>query len=438
MAVSAGAAEGPAPVTDTGLDSCVQAALVNSPDLRAAGHRVSAAAAGSQEAGSAWYPQVSVAGNWARTDNPPQAFFMDLNQRQASLQKDFNQPDDTENYRGSVVAKALLFDGGQRASSHRMAKENLALAGASRDALRNEVVHAVARGYYGARQARAHMKVQEEALQSLAESVRVAEERRKAGAALEADILSLQVRMAQAQQDFVRATNGFVLAVASLNAVIGKDWVTVESLAGGEPATTPSPPPATEAGNASIEHRPELEAARRAARIQEAAVRKAQAEYLPSVSAFGSVDWDSDRLKDWQDSYLVGAVMQWDLFTGFRRGAAVTGARERLAEAQAQEEQAHRQLSLDLTQARLQMDELWTRLGVAEKGQQAAAEALRLTKARYLQGAADLGELLNAQLSLTAMQSSRVSAHYDYLLARVNWDRARGELVRYPVAPHRQ
>ena len=79
------------------LEQCVRTALEFSPDLHAAAARVEAARAMVQQAESARYPQLALSAAYSRTDNPPQAFFMSLNQRQASMMGDFNNPDDTDN-----------------------------------------------------------------------------------------------------------------------------------------------------------------------------------------------------------------------------------------------------------------------------------------------------------------------------------------------------
>ena len=78
---------------------------------------------------------------------------MELNQRVASLQKDFNQPEDTSNWRNSVVAKVRLLDGGQRGLGRNMARLGADAARLGRAAADNELVHQVTRGFYGALQA---------------------------------------------------------------------------------------------------------------------------------------------------------------------------------------------------------------------------------------------------------------------------------------------
>ena len=89
------------------LNRCIVTALHLNPDLQAAVSRLEAAKAAEKAVSSAYYPQLGLSSTWARTDNPPQAFFMALNQRRASLQKDFNNPEDTDNIRSSVGAQWL-------------------------------------------------------------------------------------------------------------------------------------------------------------------------------------------------------------------------------------------------------------------------------------------------------------------------------------------
>ena len=79
-------------------------------------------------------------------------------------------------------------------------------------AVRNELIYQVNRGYYGVLEAQSFVKVQKETVESLEESLRIANERFKAGSAVKTDVLNLEVKLAQAQQDLISAQNGFQLA----------------------------------------------------------------------------------------------------------------------------------------------------------------------------------------------------------------------------------
>jgi outer membrane protein TolC len=408
------------------LDGCVAAALEANPDLQAARSRLDAARAALRETASAYYPQIGVSGNWARTDNPPQAFFMQLNQRQASLQKDFNQPDDTENQRGSAALQWRLMDGGRREADRRTARNTSESADHMLAAVRNDLVYQVNRAYYSVLKARAFVGVRTQEVASIEENLRVANERLKAGGAMRTDVLNLDVVLSQAREELIRARNGLSLAVAALNTAVGKDVLTDADVAGLDSGVKDIQPPSGLTHD--IDGRPELRAAGSQSQAMDAVLDRARREYMPVLSAMGSLDWDSDDWGDFERSYFVGAVAELNLFDGFRTRSGVARARANASAARADQDKLRQALRFDLKQAVLGEQEAWERLGIAGKSMASAEEALRLTRERYRQGAADIAELMMAQVGLTATASRELAARYDYLLARSNVARACGEI----------
>ena len=410
------------------LDDCIAIALRDNPDVRAATERVQAARAALSEARSAYYPTLGSSVTYARTDNPPQAFMMMLNQRSVSMQSDFNNPPDTDNLALGLGLKYRLFDFGRRSLDTAMAREGSEIQQLVLQGLRNELIHQVARGYYSVLQASAYVAVQEESVQTLQESLRVANERVKAGSAVKTDVLNLDVQLAQANEDLIRARNGVRLTLAALNTAIGTNLAGSSNM----PAVVelPATPPPDHEDTAVLQDRPELQAARKGATVQQTALQKARKQYWPTVNAFGSLDWNSAVSSDFERSYLVGVMAEVDLFDGFRRQSVTTGAKAQARAAEAEVTKAANNLALDLTAASIQAGEAWERLEVARKSIANAEEALRITRERYQQGAANLPELLTAQVGLTGTRTRNVAARYDYLTALSNLQRARGELVR--------
>ena len=231
--------------TAQSLTDCLRAAEAESPTLAAAWHRLEASEAAYQSARSGFYPTVTLSGGYTRTDNPPQAFFMELNQRQASLLEDFNNPDDTDNVRGSIGFRWLLLDAGRRGLMSDAAASSQEVAAALLDAARHDVSFQVTRAFYSTLQAAALVEVRQETLASLEENLRVARERVAAGSAIKTDVLNLEVQLAEAREQLIRAENGVRLAVAALNTAIGRDLVTdAASLTASAiaPSTRSSPP----------------------------------------------------------------------------------------------------------------------------------------------------------------------------------------------------
>lgn len=410
------------------LDECIQAALRESPDALVALERVQAAGAMIRQAESAFYPRLNVGANWARTDNPPQAFMMSLNQRTLNMADPAfnpNEPDDTENVRLTAGAQWRLFDG-KRLLQRMMSRYGKDAAEEQYQAVRNELVYQVIHGYYRVLQAQDNVRVQQETVESLDESLRVANERFNAGSVVKTDVLNLEVSLAQAREDLIRAKNGVRLSVAALNMIIGRDLVDAEGLPSSAHPKV-QPPPAEELDG--VDGRPEYRAVQLAAQIKRKAYVKAMRAYYPEFNAFGSYDWDSDTFSDFEDSYMVGVMASWDVFTGFQRPAHIAQAKAEWRGAAAEVDKVRNQLTMDLKQAYIKASEAYERMGVSDKSLQSAEEALRITSEQYRQGAADITILLTAQVGLTATQMRNVSAHYDYIIASANIQRARGQLA---------
>lgn len=407
------------------LSECLNAAMESNPSLEAAAQRVAAASAAIESARSGYYPTVGLAGSYTLTDNPPQAFFMNLNQRVASFEEDFNQPDDTDNIRGSLTFRMMVLDAGQRGLMADMAVAGQDSASAMLHAVRNELVYEVIRAYHSVLQATALLTVREETIDSISENLRVANERMAAGTVIKTDVLNLEVQLAAAREELIRAKNGQKLAVAALNTAIGQELVTdAASLESVAPESLSKPPDSIDLNR--VESRPEWLAALRHVDAAAMDVKRIARDRLPTVSAFGSLDADSGDADSFEDSYLVGAMVEMDIFTGFRRKSNLSAASARANEAKAQLAQLRNQLTLDLKRSHFMTQDVWERWLVAHSSEENAEESLRITRERYEQGAADITELLTAEVARTASRSRSVTALYDYVIALANMNRAQG------------
>jgi len=413
------------------LGECVREALSGNPGVRAAAARAVSAREAVGQARSAWWPRLGVGASWAMTDNPPQAFMMALNQRSLDMMDPAfnpNEPDDSANMRFSAGLRYRCFDGGLRAAQAGMAEAGASAAGHAVSAARNGLIHEVTRGYYGVLQAQSFVGVMESSVSSLEESLRVARERLSAGAAVQTDVLNLEVQLAQAKEDLIRSRNGVRMAIAALNTAIGIELVPEAGIAdAGDGAGEVCEVRGGQDGAEFM--RAEVAAADAMVRVSENALARARRAYSPAVSLFGSYDWDTEEGDSFEGSYMAGLAAEWDVFTGFQRGHAVAQARADLDAARHEAVAARSSVALDVKRAGLMFDEAIERAEVARKSVENALEAARITRERYRQGVADISILLTAELGLTATRSRNVAARYDCLVARSNLARARGELV---------
>jgi len=413
------------------LEACIRASLENNPDVQAGTTRIQAARYMIKQAQSAYYPRLYVSGAYSITDNPTQAFMMELNQHNLDMRDpsfDPNDPGDTDNLRFSVGLQYRLYNGGQNVLNIRMAEDQKAAKELHLASVQNELVHQVTIGYYSVLQAQAFVTVQEESVTSLEENLRVATARFHAGSAVKTDVLNLDVKLAQAREDLILANNGVRLAIASLNTAIGEDMIALDGLPVPYQEDLEEEP--IRLDYTVLENRPELKAAKKMSEIIETSYRKASQERYPTVNAFGSYDVDSGDASDFENSYLVGVMAKWEFFDGNQRSSKALSAKAEWRAAKNEEKKVYNNLRLDLHQAFLKASEAWQRLDVTKKSVANAKEALRITGEQYKEGAADITVLLTAQVGLTAQKTRNVAAYYDYLTALSNFERARGEAVK--------
>jgi len=380
-----------------------------------------------RQAESAYYPRMYLSGAYSVTDNPPQAFMMSLNQKDLDMAQqgfDPNDPDHTDNVRLSLGLKYQIYDGGIKPIHVQMAKESKHLRELGLRAVQNELIHQVTRGYYGVLQAQSFVTVQKESVKSLEESLRVATVRFNAGSAVKIDVLNLEVKLAQAREDTIRAKNGVQLAIASLNTAIGSDLILSDGIPVPDREDIRAKPENIDFS--IIENRPELKATHTMTSIREQSYEKVSRENRPTMSAFGSYDFDSGDFTEFENSYLMGVMAEWEIFDGYQQASKTKAARAEWQTAKNEALKARNDLRLDLHQAYLKAIDAWERLEVSEKSIESASEALRITSELYKQGVAEISVLLTAQVGLTAQKTRSVAAYYDYLTALSNYDRARG------------
>lgn len=390
----------------------IRFALTNSPDARIAQQRIVAAQAGIDQANAAMWPVIQLQSSYTRTDNPMMVFGSILAQRayNYSAPPDFNSLPDLDDLNVKSLVSMPLYAGGRIRAGREGAH---AMAAASRheaQAVRNDIAFEVARAFQTVLKTRAFIQATTAAVQSYETNLVLAKKRFAAGTLLKADVLDVQVRLAQARDDAVRAQNANALAVRALRTLLGvsdPDFQVAN--------TAPDvPPPKT----GDYLQRPELLAMQQRERAAATAVRGAKAGYRPKLSAFASLDYDYGfRTEGDGKSYTAGAVVQWNLWDGKLTRAKVAEARAKQQAAAQQTRKLRLALSLQVEQAQLRLNAADQRLAVTDQEVAQATESLQLTQARFGEGLALGTQLFDAETALTAARVRHAQAEADRHIA---------------------
>lgn len=303
-----------------------------------------------------------------------------------------------------------LYTGGRNQAGRAAAKANTEAARQDSEAVRNALGFEVARAFHTVLKTREFIRAAEASVNSYATNVTIAQKRLVGGTLLKTDVLDLQVRLAQAREDLIRARNANALATRALRNLLGIEEGPFEV--------------AETAPGASVPHsddfsgRAELAAARQRERAAEEQVHGARSGFLPRLSAFASLDYDyGAKFDKGAGSYTAGALLQWDIWDGFLTHSKVSEARANLETAREEQRKLRLALDFEVEQARLDLQAANQRLAVTEQAVAQARESTDLTRARFEQGAALSTQLMDAETSLVGARVRRAEAEADQRIA---------------------
>jgi outer membrane protein len=225
---------------------------------------------------------------------------------------------DNLNVRGGVVVP--LYSGGRTPAVRDAAQAGVRAARHGELATQTTLAWEVARTFHTVQKARSIVRAAEAAVGSFTTNAALARKRFEAGTLLKSEVLDVEVRLAQAREDLVRARNAASLATRALRSLLGLEE-------GDFTVSDAVPEVEAPAGGTALD-RSELRAAEEGERAAEARVREARAGYRPRLSAFAEATYDHGwRFNGGGDSYAAGAAIEWDLWDGQLTRGRVSEAR---------------------------------------------------------------------------------------------------------------
>jgi TolC family type I secretion outer membrane protein len=404
------------------LTRAIEMALDHNERIAASRHRVEGADQRIGVARSGFFPQVNVGEAFRRTTNPMWAFGTKLNQ-EVIAQSDFdparlNDPPAIDNFSTVFSAHWPVFDAGRTWYGWRQAKldHQAAVQGAAR--LQQEIIAMTVEAYAGVILANQYLQTIDQALASARSHLDMIASRLNAGLVVKSDLLRAQVHIARLTQQGLDARSRAIVAMAGLNAVMGRPVDAANDL---PPILDPGAPATEDVSRWSaraLEVRPDLQAIRLKEQMAEEEVRKTRAAHFPSVSVVSDYEINTEDFSGSGDNYTVGAMVSLNLFSGQGFSARQREAAAALAEARALARGMVRQIEVETRQAFMAADSAFARIGTAETAIDQAREALGIVVSRYRTGLLTIVELLDAETALHQARTDRVQAVHDFIVAR--------------------
>ncbi len=176
----------------------------------------------------------------------------------------------------------------------------------------------------------------------------------------------------------------------------------------------------------ALSHNASLQALQHLKAFNQEVITLQRSEYLPSLAAFGTYDWQSqsNRLgQTWDKLYAsshVGLTLSVNLFNGFRTTSKVAQAKKDTRKVEEQIYAAREGLRTQLQNIRYRLQESARRIQSQGRTVELAEKGYQIAQTRYSTGSGTQLEVNDADVALLRARLNRVQAVYDYAVARAD------------------
>jgi outer membrane protein len=402
------------------LPQAVDRALTDNPETSIAAARVRQAQAILAQTGAARHPHISISADYSYMDHPLYAFGTILNQQAFSPTVDFNDTPIVDNLRVGLQAGYQLYDGGLASAQANAARGGVTQAEAGQQATASHLALMTTRTWlrvYQAHQQQAAAQAMHDALQAHLATVRSLQQQ---GTALEADVLEIQVRLQEAEEQLIRTQGMGRLAAAALGNLLGSS----------EPVTIAAelpqlPIPAAD----QAATRAELMASQAGVESAQAQIAAAAAGKRPTLQAMGQMQADTGLELENSDprlSWMVGLKVEWKVWDGRLSSNRVHQARAGMLMAEQQARATELRIALQRQEATVNLRNTQERVRAAEQGLSLAAKRVELVSARYAEGLATTTQIIDAESARTGARIRLAAAAAEVVAATATLRHAQG------------
>lgn len=368
-------------------------------------------------------PNISVSHTGIATTNPLMAFGSKLNQEiltAADFNPDvLNDPSQIEDFatRVEVQQPLINFDGifQRKAAKAKLTATELQ-SGRTEDYLALEVEKA----YMQLQLAYKTVKVLEKAQETALENKRIADNSYKQGYLQKSDVLSVEVRVTEIENQLQYAKSNILNASYYLSVLMNADENEIlkpsDSLAITNDAT------------ATVvylsENRKDILAMNSATEAYRQMHKADQMAFLPRLNAFGTYELHDDEIFQGQaQGYLYGAELKWNLFEGSKRFGKSQKSKAEYDKSILQLEQYKSESQLELNKAKRGFEDAKNKLKLTKLALEQSEESLRIRTNRFKQGLEKTTDLLMSETQYSQKQLEYYATifQHNYALAYVQF-----------------
>jgi outer membrane protein len=411
------------------LQEAIARAQGETADARALAAAIDEADARLRRARSGFFPRVDVSETVQRGNQPVFVFGSLLSQQRFTAANfaipALNQPDPVTNTRTAVSLEQPVFDAGMTRLGMTAARLDREVASATRDSARQDLAFRAAQAFVRVLQLEATLRAAEAAVTAAESDRQRARARRDVGVVTEADVLAVDVHLADMRQRQITAAGDLAVARIQLAEAVGLPLTTAVDLA--RPAERATPSDGDLVQEAFTNH-PGLRRADVHVQLAEIGRRTARAALLPTIGVQGAWEFNGATLGSQQGSWVIGTEVRVNVFRGFADTARIAEAHHAHVRATAERERVARAIEVEVRAATAQLAAARAREDAGRAALTQARESQRIIRDRYETGLATVTDVLRAAGATLDAESRATTAEMDVILQTVALDRALGRL----------
>ncbi|MEX2435258.1 MAG: TolC family protein [Balneolaceae bacterium] len=361
-------------------------------------------------------PQISLEYNAISTNDPLNVFGFKLKQ-QSVTQQDFNpallnDPETLENYSAKFEVRQPLLNPDMIVQRSAV-KRYLLSTDEQLTGTKNFVKFQVREQYYTVLMNHKQLSVIQTALETAGEHRRMAENFYNEGMISREDFLAARVYELEMESRKLHIENEIQSANEELSLLLGLDGST--KIVAIDDLTMIQPPDIDPEQAVSNINNAQTRAIGYRVEAAEQMVKSANFSFLPSVNLFGSYDLnDSELLGFNSPSYMIGANLRWNLFSGFSKAGKVMEARADLQKARTMQQRNRYEQENRVRRAIRSLHQAEKELILTDESIRQSTEDVKIRGNRFKEGMERTTELLEAETRLAESRLKNVGAIFKY------------------------
>lgn len=414
------------------LEETIQRALLTNPSVKIAEYNRKAAKADYSAAKGARGISISLShdsGRGGYADNRSYVITDNMGRQIPRYDKSIGN-----SHSNSITASLPIFTGGELQGQIGQAKANYRSMLSAEEQAYNEMKETATTGYFNMLNATNMKALRQESVDRLQAHLDNVIAQYNVGIVARADVLRSEVELANAQQNYITASNEYDVAEATLNNIIGTPLGTTLLLKD-RLQYEPYENDMAYCLAYSEQHRPELKQAEYAIDSAEAALVVARSGHMPKVYANASNNWGgngSDWPGDDDENWSVGVTASMNVFDSGVTWSKIHAAQENLAKAKESQRQIKDNVELEVRTDYLSMREAEKRITTAQVAVASAEEDYHIAVVRYQAGVGTNIDVMDAQEALKQAKTNYYQALYNYNTSKAALNTSMGVGVPVP------